>query len=156
MVDGFKDLIFEGVDNGKDKAFTAGRGSGGTDPSYQMLEKGFGIRLQGSILEGQKRLRKSMMKSNVALIDYFEEKSMIRDYCDCNLRLTKAYNEVLSLYSEFLFIHQSFIRKFFLRQKVIPQSASDHADMNVSEELKGFLTHYGQVSSCFLSSEGKT
>ena len=67
-----------------------------------------------------------MMPSNyVNLIKYFEGKSMIRDYCDCTLALSKAYNEAIPAYSQFLFLHQSFIRKFMLGQSEIKKNPQD-------------------------------
>ena len=53
-----------------------------------------------------------MPENYIRLIRYFAEKSMIREYCDCTLELSKAYNEVVGLYKEFFFLHQSFLKKF--------------------------------------------
>ena len=44
LVDGFKGLIFEGIDNGKNKAIDGSRGSGGADPSYQIFDRAFGLK----------------------------------------------------------------------------------------------------------------
>ncbi len=54
-----------------------------------------------------------MPENYISLMKYFEEKSMVREYCDCTLELSKAYNEVVGLYKEFFFLHQNFIKKFF-------------------------------------------
>jgi|JI9StandDraft_1071089.scaffolds.fasta_scaffold851085_1 hypothetical protein len=70
MVEGFRGLIFEGVDNGENKTLDAGRGSGGSDSSFQIFERGFGVQLEGSIIDGQARLRGNMIKTHRALIDH--------------------------------------------------------------------------------------
>lgn len=99
MVDGFKGLIFQGVDNGQNQTLDAPRGSGGADPSFQIFENGFGLSFKGPIVQGQTRLRTMMPKQNVELMKYFQDNSHIRDYCNCTLNLSKAYNEVIILYS---------------------------------------------------------
>lgn len=78
MVDGFKGLIFEGVENGQNKALDAGRGSGGADPSFQIFENGFSLAFNGPIVQGQTRLRIMMPAKQVQLMTYFSQNSHIR------------------------------------------------------------------------------
>ncbi len=44
---GFKNIIFEGVDEGKDKIVSSNGGTAGNDPSFQMFEASFGISSHG-------------------------------------------------------------------------------------------------------------
>jgi hypothetical protein len=40
-----------------------------------------------------------MTENHRALIEYFEQNSLIREYCQCDKALSSAYNGVINVYS---------------------------------------------------------
>ena len=67
-VTGFENVIFEGIDDGKDKAISSNGGNGGYDPMFQIFEKFFGItfdeqyqKVSSSLHEGMPNNSQKMM-----------------------------------------------------------------------------------------------
>ena len=51
---GFDNLIFEGVEDGKNKVLSSTGASGANDPSYQLFEKAIGLTFDGPLQSSQK------------------------------------------------------------------------------------------------------
>ena len=59
-LDGYKEVIYEGVEDGMDKRITTLGGTAGYDPSYQIFERAFGITFTGDLEDVQTKLRVGM------------------------------------------------------------------------------------------------
>ena len=105
--DHFGEVEFEGC--GKHASLG---GTGGLDPSFQIIEKALGISFEGNIGRMHERFRTCMAASHNRLINHMQEKSLIREYCACSPELAQNYNQLLESYVDFHKLHGTFIRVF--------------------------------------------
>jgi len=114
-----KGLLFEGVytSDGEEVTLDSEGGSAGNDPSFQIFERGMGIKMGGAIAESQKVMASGFIAPHKKLVDFMDQNSQIRAYVieRRSETMTKLYNDVIDKYIAFTNFHWGYIIKYILK-----------------------------------------
>lgn len=150
----FNGVTFVGANNGEDVKASSTGGTAGSDPSFQLFEKNFGMQFHGPYKKIQEGMRTGMIAQHRLLLDYVESSSTLRQFCESEEVLKTKYNEVLKAYVRFLELHSRFVENFILKNMIKnnPEKKEEVANAKgtAGASIKHLMERYTQIVGQYL------
>jgi len=113
-------ILYEGVftSTGKELRVSSEGGSVGNDPSFQMFERGMGIKFDGDIDTVQEYYATGFIGPHKKMVQFIEENTQLRSYVLQRQSeiMIQLYNSIIDRYILFNKYHWGYIEKYIIKQ----------------------------------------